>query len=520
MKFLLAIIGALLFTPCIHAQCSTIPLTYCGMTTTGSETGAAPTIGAAGTTTTDPDFSSKVLRVTDSTSCGAPAGNEGWSPNDGRGWQRSWSKDSNKVLITGTDSSSDWNYQAFTTSPLALSGSCINLYTSTSGAITYVPGFSLATSNLIYGIDVDGKTLKSCVAGASSCGTITTIKDLSTIPGFSVTTKTGSLEWDDTDTWFCAPSGVQDTSNANKIGCYNKTTTNTQVLNLTLATEQQNSGAGVALDNLSTAQLNGCVVHEINIGRDAAWLDVNVNSCTAFPGTTSYGLFWWQMGTNHVTILPPLFSSHEAMGFGSIFINVPHNQPPCATYDNRGWDMWDVTTPGGPLASQADIVEMYGCTVIADGNDFDAHVSWQNNKNDANVNAYPVIVMPFPSAIGDTNHNYYMEWEIDAIQTGPAYTNIQAAMYRTAPTATVWRIAHTFNDAWGTQCNVPYLSPNVSPNGQYIAFWSDWKGQTGSGPCTNSRRFDEFVVDASTQGSSGGSTPAAPTKLGLLLAGK
>jgi hypothetical protein len=157
---------------------------------------------------------------------------------------------------------------------------------------------------------------------------------------------------------------------------------------------------------------------------------------------------------------------------------------------------------------------MYGCSiVIPDANNFDAHVSWLNNKNDGNVNKYPVIVLPFPSASSDTNHNYYMEWDIDAIDTAPALKAWNASRFLTGPTATVWRIAHTFNDPWAAQCSAAaYLSPNVSQDGRYIVFHSDWKGGTGKGTCTNSRRLDMFIADATSQGSQ---PPAPPPSLSI-----
>jgi hypothetical protein len=63
------------------------PMSYNAITNTHTYRGSAPTLGAAGTTTTDPDFRTKVMRITQSGSCSLTSGYS-FASNEGTGWSR------------------------------------------------------------------------------------------------------------------------------------------------------------------------------------------------------------------------------------------------------------------------------------------------------------------------------------------------------------------------------------------------------------------------------------------------
>ena len=503
MRIALLIFVVLALPLVSHAQCAGIPLTYCGPTDTTVRSGATPTLGAVGTETTDPDFGSKTLRITASGSCGIAAGNN-YASNDGRGWGHVWALDDTQLMF---NDSNGWDYVTLTgagTPTITTNGTCVNINPT---KMHYTFGYSNVTAHLIYGFAADGKTLSSW--DTVTAHAVVSIHDMSTIPGFTLFTPFG-LGFDNSDAWFCISNNTQE--NGTQIGCYNQSTTNTQVLNLTAATEQQNSSAPVALNNLSAAQLAGCGIHELTVAPDASAIFIPVNGCSAFPAGAATELVW-QMGTNNIQYVPNInmASSHSAMGFNSVLINSAGNQPPCGSF-SLGWKMWSGNSMGtngsehqvGLTPCQAGIGEQY-----------DDHLSWLNNKNDAHVNAYPIILMGekdnFPL------NQIWPEWEILAIQTSPALALLNAATFGGNATGIVWRLGHSFNDPAAQQCSgMSYVSPNVSPDGKYISYTSDWMGQTGTGGCTNSRRIDVFVLDATTAGIAGSVAQQPPPNLKVI----
>jgi len=487
------------------AQCGGIPLTYCGPTNINSYSASPPTLGAAGTTTTDPDFGTKSLRVTASGYCGETAGYS-YSPNGGDGWHSSWSLDDSKVLIMSE--SNNYYYQGIntSTSPISLTGTCVQVKPA---KFSYSPAFSHVTANKMYGFESDEQTLASWDTVAADG--VVALKNFSTIPGATWGANAARIgEGDGNDAWFCYSNNGQEVGT--QAVCWNQSTGNTQVLDLVAATSKQNSSAAVALDNLTTAQLAGCGIHELTMSPDGLWENVVMNNCTAFPVTgapAGSGDMFWQLGTNHVTYLQAGFGTHDAMGFGGVYINGSADQPPCATY-NAGWKMWPASNPG--TAGSPNYVSINPCIASTQENQ-DGHLSWLNNKNDAHVNAYPIIFMS-NGPPGSTNLNGYLEWEIDAIQTAPALSLLKAGSFGVAANGTIWRLGHTFNAPSPNQCaQMNYVSENVSPGGKYVLYTSDYQGGTGlNGDCTNGHRNDVFILDATTQGS-GPPAPVPPTNL-------
>lgn len=495
MKTLLVGTFLVVLAPGCLGQCTSIPLSYCGRTDQNVASGAAPTLGASGTTTTDPDFGSKVLRVTASGFDGEPMG---YSYSTLIGYNPSFSYDDDYFLFTGTYGRYYVQPLNPSTTPISFNGSVINANGSPNPGWYTPQGFS-AVSDILYGWGSDYATLQSWDLNTSHAAT-SIVNFKTSIPGYTVTTMYAPLGpwWDHSDGWFCTGSDEQDTGT--EMGCYNKSTGHTQVLNLAAATEQQNSGSPVALDNLSTSQLKGCGIHETELSFDGTWATITVNGCTAFPKYTTSGIIFWELGTNHVTYDVYEQSSHNVAGYGSILISKWSNS--CNSYDSRSWAYKDENNTG--TYASPHYVSMPAClnppAVL-----FDAHESWFGNQNDANVNAYPFIMW---SNTNTTNTGGYMEWEIDAIQTGPAQTQFNLGNWGDMVPSTIWRLAHTYNDPINSQCpQAIYTTLAESFDGKYISFSSDWGGQTGKGTCNNNRRIDVFILDAAT---SVGGNPGSP----------
>jgi hypothetical protein len=109
------------------------------------------------------------------------------------------------------------------------------------------------------------------------------------------------------------------------------------------------------------------------------------------------------------------------------------------------------------------------------------HFSWQNNRDDENRNAYPLVGVSLRNA----NGNAYLFNDIFAVQVSQA-----------AKSNKVWRFAQTWNDQKAANCDfLGWTSPTVSRSGKYLAFPSNWMGQTGTGSCTYGKRVDVFVFE-------------------------
>ncbi len=489
MKTLLLGTFLVILAPACVGQCTSIPLSYCARTDHNVAGGAAPRLGAAGTSTTDPDFGGKVLRVTSSGYAGTSAGHDFILPV---GYNPTFSPDDLYLLIQDFSGGKYVQGINTATSPISLSGSPINVNGSPNPGWYSAIGFS-AVSDILYGWSPSYKTLQSWDLNTSHAAT--TIYDFSAMPGFTIATPYAPLGpwWDHSDGWFCAASDRQDVGT--ELGCYNKSTTKTQVLNLASATEQQNSGAAIALDNLTASQLAGCGIHNTLISFDGTWATITVNGCTAFPHYTTTGQILWQLGTNHV-VIDVYDSGHSAMGFGSTLISKTSNTCGGGGYDSRAW-AYKIGSNTGAYASPHHVL-MPGCVSTTSDPDLDSHESWFDNKNDANANAYPLIVW---SITGNSRPNTgaYLEWEIVAMQTSAALAQWNLSNWGANVPSTIWRLAHSYNEAISAQCSeMAYATLGMTADGKYIAFESDWNGQTGTGTCTNSRRIDVFILDATT----------------------
>jgi len=152
-----------------------------------------------------------------------------------------------------------------------------------------------------------------------------------------------------------------------------------------------------------------------------------------------------------------------------------------------------VSNPGGNPGNWVGVTNCDGAIWVPLLND-ESHLSWLNDASDSNSNCYPI--MAFFLAQSTNTANPY-DGELDMFSMATANAALTSGSYEqwasTAPT--VWRIAHTYNDPVNSQCaQAEYTDANISSDGKYIVFFSDWMGQTGKGNCTNNRRLDVFVA--------------------------
>lgn len=460
---------------------SSNPLSYNAVTDTLAHNSAPPTLGAAGTTTTDPDFSSEVLRVTQSASCGVSAGRS-FSANEGTGWLRTVNSNDTAVLFV-TDNGA-WYVQ-----PLSLAGTM-----SLNGSCVLVPfnetamEFSATNPDLVFGLDVDGIHFDSF---NWTTNVTTQLVNVHGISGFSPTSLYLSY-CDSNDAWCATSSSTQD--KGTEAAFYNLQTGHTAVVNLAAATVQLDSNSPVAMDNVTAAFLAGCGIHEMIPSLDGTWWDFTVNGCSFSGLPHGFDSLYWQVGTNHVAYIQDTneVGGHEAMGNG-VYINAPGASVGCSgSFVSNAMALWNPSTFGGDPGNWVGVTN---CSSVWTG-DFSAqHFAWLNNFPDSSSNSYPILNL-FTTASANAGDVY--EWELIMIDMAAANAALKAGgPYQVWPSSspTVWRIAHTYNDPFNNQCPAQaYQSPNISQDGKYALFTSDWLGQTGVGTCANARRTDVFLV--------------------------
>jgi hypothetical protein len=122
--------------------------------------------------------------------------------------------------------------------------------------------------------------------------------------------------------------------------------------------------------------------------------------------------------------------------------------------------------------------QLGGCSFYNGTWSVNVHLSWAPGPD----NAAPVLAA----------------FENEGVAPGSFLSGEIAAMETTAPAyqGRLWRFGQTWNETPAAQCSfLEYASPSVSGDGRYILFASDWRGNTGSGVCTNGRRTDTFILE-------------------------
>jgi hypothetical protein len=205
-----------------------------------------------------------------------------------------------------------------------------------------------------------------------------------------------------------------------------------------------------------------------------AWLDktgqyvILENTLTDRVAPHSAPLYVWDTSANTLTALPELgglSGGHYATGFG-----VMVNQDCCTstTWDAAQWQLRALATP----ALSHDLItpvlmpqEIYAAD----------HSSWNN----AQAGALVPFVSGFYRSASDTAPWRAWDDEIVAVQTSGG-----------AAGAAVWRFAHhrtTIVSFWDTP------RPNVSQDGRWALFTSNWEKTLGTDPSSGPRE-DVFMV--------------------------
>jgi hypothetical protein len=174
----------------------------------------------------------------------------------------------------------------------------------------------------------------------------------------------------------------------------------------------------------------------------------------------------WDLETLNVTVCPTQCGGHQAVGYTHI-LNPGGNHPLAML--KRPWDRLDSVTP---------VVSNLGSTA---GYWYDSHVSWSNadadDSNPACLSTYRPTNPSTPATPLDVNGPW--ENEIICLETDGKGSKI-------------WRFAHSYSTAKNGFWSQP--RGNISPDGRFFLFTSDWQDGLGRAP-DGKYRTDAFVVE-------------------------
>jgi hypothetical protein len=429
---------------------------------------ALPALGPAGSTFIDPTFGSKILRVTDPNT--RPNGVNLSYRSPSAGHQVGWNLSSTYFYTMSTDG---------TVLPFAFNASSMSasrIPGDGDGGMTLnftsEPEFSATNPNVIYGVSGGSRTLSQYDFAAKAYSAVFNLDTLvSGLAGYIGGQASGGTTSDNVVVFF----GGQSQDRHHYALWLPRGNLSAKKLLDTAASTLNGVPTNIALNfNLHTASID-------RSGRYVLLYATGVDQ--AAPRYASQEYIWDTTTDIFIAITsggkdggPNAHPyGHEAAGFG---YNV--NQDCCMV---SSWDaaQWQIRSFADPL-SPSDLIspvqipkEIY----MAD------HSSWGNAQPDALV---PVISATY--RFGDTT-TAWRAWddEILGIETGaPAGAG-----------ATVWRFAHHRSvltpDAPSTVASFWYTPrPNVSRNGRWVIFTSNWEKSLGFDPKDKTFRQDVFLV--------------------------
>ena len=430
---------------------------------------ALPALGAAGSSFNDPTFGSKIVRVTDGSTRPGLVDRSFRVPSNAH--LTAWNATSTAFYVVSNDGTAI----PYTFNPATATPSRIQASASGNGGLTlafYVePQFSLVNPNVIYGA-VTGANNRTISQYDFSTGAYTPVVDLDAITGGLAGTYIGGLMTGGTTveklmTFFGAAS-----QDSHFYAMW------TPVGNL----------AARKLLNTANSTINGSATNiTLNFRLHSAMIDKSGRFVFLYPTggdiaapRSAAQVYVWDTDTDTLTAITGsmLNSGHDAAGFGYWV-----NQDCCTSsaWDAAQWQFRSLTDP----SRHSDLISPILATkevYLAD------HTTWANARPDALV---PVISSTYRFG---TNTAAWRAWDDEIIGVDTA----------NGGGGVVYRFAHhrsiVGSDADPTR---PYFwyepIANVSPDGRWVLFTSNWEKTLGRDASEGTFRQDVFVVQLTPQ---------------------
>jgi Putative Ig domain len=426
---------------------------------------AAPNVGnlvGAGTCFNDPDFGSKVCRLTDSTVSSSTL----VSGYNGDGDRNEFNTDSTKLFVESVNGPVyPMNFDPATMTATRMYGSW---------GLTIAPAWSHVDKDVFYGIPASpyGTSYLKYDTSSPSIPTPTTAADFKTANCLGTNFNAsyvfqGGVSND--DTVFAAGfsnNGGQGGAGAHYVAAY-KVGSGCQMLDTSTGIVSGDWGTRGAVPNwTSMTDSDGILLHTVNLNKagDYVVIIAHVPSC---PTCGTNGVYFWQIGTTNVTQPSGNLGGHLTEGF-SHWIN---GAGQTGQFQSRLFTTPTIRTPVIPVPNfPSGLVPVY-----------DLHIGW--NNVDAQ-DTYPFCYSQFTV----NNPVPKVAWYKEIMCASPV-------------DGTVWRFAHTFNTNKSHRFNDLDAIGTVSQDGRFFMWSSDWMGtlgsESGGSTCTvgTNCRGDVFVVE-------------------------
>ena len=429
-----------------------------------------PRLGAAGFKFNDPTFGSPMMRVTDGGTRPGSTNRSYRVPSNAH--LAAWNATSTAFFVI----SNDGTVLPYAFDAATVTASRVQPGAAGDGGLTlgfYVePQFSLVNPNVIYGVANGGNNLTVKQYDFTSGG-YSTILDLDTIiGGLSGTYVGGMMTGGHTPENLIVFFGGQ-SQDAHYYALW---------------APINNIAARKVLDTVNSTINGGGTGTALNFHLHSVQIDKSGRFVFLYPtggdlGAPRYAaqVYVWDTQTDGITPITAGRNGsadmhpggHDAAGYGNWL-----NQDCCtsSTWDAMQWQFRDLTNP----AATSDLISP---VLLPKEIYIDDHTTWNNARPDALV---PVISSTFRYG-GNTAPWRAWDDEIIAIDTTGGIG------------AFVWRFAHhRSNSASDTDPLTPYFwyepIANVSPDGRWVLFTSNWEKTLGTDSAEGTFRQDVFLV--------------------------
>lgn len=433
---------------------ASVPLSYNAISDTVPRVeGPAPPLGPANSVFIDPDFGTRILRVSDPSSI---PGKPNIDVIGAASWQSSFNADSTKFLVGAADGSTyfyQFDHQIF-------KATMIMDPANPSGPLQlnfgWVNGFSYQNPNILYGMS-GGLANHSIGQYDFSTNTYTMVANIDAF-----------LPAQDRNWSGYAATVYNDYYDANfavaangYIVVYNKPSNRAALINLVNSTFQAfNSNAFVAMSGTLPPASS---LHGFQIDKSGRYVAINYSDAIDSNIYVDLQTGSWSNDPY----------CHRVMGFGDVAVNCGNQ----ASNDSDGFYVANLSNPTQHtfLAQNPNGPKRWNS---------DAHPSWNN--------ARPNVAAPFVADLRIASPSIFpmRSWDDELIAVATDGSNM------------VWRFAHMHAVQTGFYYTVPFA--HVSPDGQYALINSNWEGTLGTasdtqttynGAPTDQKRVDVFLVE-------------------------
>ena len=403
-----------------------------------------PAIGPPGSIITDPAFGSRIVRVTDGRSDPKQAGRPLFTPSSAE--QNSWNKTSTMFYVT----TSGGQFLLYDFDPATMSPRPAKSPNLEWGA---EPQFSFQQANILYGMNHRAGALEQY---DTSSGRVTEVNQPSKCVKLDSRDSGHSVTVSADDNRFMTTLGPLQDKNY-MVYVYDRT-------------------QGCRWYNTETGEIGGQWGPKGTISAPDRFLLHNARMSKSGKfvylvrggGGIGHGWVVWQIDGMNISVCSRGCSGHHALGYSHIVGSSGMAHP---------MDVW--LRPPDHLENFTPII---GGLEPTKGFWYDSHFSW--NNVDPNDSA-PVCFSTYRPTNPDTPG-------AAPLVTGPWENEIDCAE-TDGKGSRVWRFAHTYSSARNGFWSTP--RGNVSPDGRFFMFTSDWEDQLGKTPNGDKYRTDVFIVE-------------------------